>query len=194
MRANHLTYFSGDLHERFNATFTVVSFGGQRGHVVPAHRRDYIQHGLRLVRIRRNDAGEEVVAGVVAQLRSRGCIADLRDLQRKRKRGFTVFEITETKLHEGRLHQKNTQLCLFENVCLDRKPDDIAWTQNLDFTRWVLKLVQVEIDKPLLCIGSCLHSCFWPRNDKLYSQHPQNHEILKGKPLFSVFLGVHFIS
>ena len=62
--------------------FAVIPLRGQGGHVVPAHGRDDVQHGLSLVGVGRDHAGEEVVAGVVAQLRGRGGVADLGDLWR----------------------------------------------------------------------------------------------------------------
>lgn len=76
------TRLSGDLDEGLNAALSVVALGGERGHVVPAHRRDDVQHGLSLVRVRRDHAGEEVIARVVTELRRRRGVADLRDLWR----------------------------------------------------------------------------------------------------------------
>ncbi len=76
------TRLSGDLDEGLHAALAVVSLGRQRGDVVPAHRRDDVQHGLSLVGVRRNHAGEEVVTGVVTELRSRRGVADLRNLSR----------------------------------------------------------------------------------------------------------------
>ena len=65
------TGLSGDLHEGVDAALPVVALGRQRGHVVPAQSFDDVQHGLSLVRVRRNHPREEVVAVVVAELRSR---------------------------------------------------------------------------------------------------------------------------
>lgn len=75
------TGLSGDLDEGLHAALAIVSLGGERGHVVPAHGRHDVQHGLGLVRVRRDHAGEEVVARVVAELRRRRGVADLRNLQ-----------------------------------------------------------------------------------------------------------------
>lgn len=77
-----LTRLSGDLDEGLDATLAVVSLRGECGHVVPAHRGDDVQHGLSLVGVRGNHAGEEVVARVVAELWSRRGVADLRNLWR----------------------------------------------------------------------------------------------------------------
>lgn len=77
----HSTCFSGYLLEGVDAALAVVSLGGQRGDVVPAHGFDDVQHGLGLVGVRRHHAGEELVAAVVAQLRGGGSVADLRDLR-----------------------------------------------------------------------------------------------------------------
>lgn len=79
------TGFSGDLDEGLHAALAVVPLRGQRGHVVPAHCRDDVNHGLGLVGVRRHHAGEKVVAAVVAQLRSRGGVADLGDLEKEGK-------------------------------------------------------------------------------------------------------------
>ena len=76
------TWLSRDLDEGLDAALSVVALGGERGDVVPAHRGDDVQHGLSLVGVRRNHAGEEVVARVVAELRSRRGVADLRNLWR----------------------------------------------------------------------------------------------------------------
>lgn len=66
-----LTVFSGLLDERVHAALPVVSLRGHGGDVVPAHGFDDVHHGLGLVRVRRDHPGEEVVAGVVAELRGR---------------------------------------------------------------------------------------------------------------------------
>lgn len=79
---NHFsTCFSGYLLEGVDAALAVISLGGQRGDVVPAHGFDYVHHGLGLVGVRRHHAGEELVAAVVTQLRGGGSVADLRDLR-----------------------------------------------------------------------------------------------------------------
>lgn len=79
------TCFSGDLDEGLDAALAVVSLRGERGHVVPLHGCDDVHHGLGLVRVWRHHAGEEVIAGVVAQLGRRGGVADLRDLDETRE-------------------------------------------------------------------------------------------------------------
>lgn len=79
------TGFSGDLDEGLHAALPVVALGGQRGHVVPRHRRHDVHHGLSLVGVRRHHAGEEVVAGVVAQLGGGGGVADLGNLEEKKE-------------------------------------------------------------------------------------------------------------
>ena len=79
----HSTCFSGYLLEGVHAALPVVSLGGQRGDVVPAHGFHYVQHGLGLVGVGRHHAGEELVAAVVTQLRGGGSVADLRDLRNR---------------------------------------------------------------------------------------------------------------
>jgi len=76
-----LTVLSGLLNKRINATLAVVSLRGHRGDVVPAHGFDNVHHGLDLVGVRGHHPGEEVVAGVIAQFRSCGGVAHLRDLR-----------------------------------------------------------------------------------------------------------------
>lgn len=80
-----LTVLSGLLNERVNAAFAVVPLGGHRGDVVPAHGFDDVHHGLGLVGVRGHHPGEEVVAGVIAQFRSCGGVAHLRDLRERRR-------------------------------------------------------------------------------------------------------------
>lgn len=79
----HTTCFSGNLLEGVNTTLSVISLGGQRRDVVPAHGFHYVQHGLGLVGVRRDHTGEELVAAVVTQLWGGGRVADLRDLRDK---------------------------------------------------------------------------------------------------------------
>ncbi len=75
-----LTVLSRLLDKRINATFSVVSLRSYSGDIVPAHGFDDVHHGLGLVGVWGHHPGEEVVAGVIAQLRSRGGVAHLRDL------------------------------------------------------------------------------------------------------------------
>lgn len=77
-----LTRLSGDLDEGLNATLSIVSLRGECGHIVPAHCSDDVQHGLSLIRVWGNHAGEEVIARVVAKLWSCRGVADLRNLWR----------------------------------------------------------------------------------------------------------------
>ena len=87
MFEERLTILSGLLYKRINATFSVVSLRGYSGNIVPAHGFDNVHHGLGLVGVWGHHPREEVVAGVITQLRSRGGIAHLRDLwQRKKER------------------------------------------------------------------------------------------------------------
>lgn len=79
----HTTCFSGYLLEGVHAALAVISLGGQRGDVVPAHGFHYVHHGLGLVGVGRHHAGEELVAAVVTQLWGGGRVADLRDLRHK---------------------------------------------------------------------------------------------------------------
>lgn len=76
-----LTNLSGDLRERLHAALPVVAFGSQRGDVVPPQGCHDVNHGLGLVGVWGHHSREEVVPGVIAQLGSCGCIADLRYLQ-----------------------------------------------------------------------------------------------------------------
>lgn len=80
-----LTVFSGLLDEGVHAALPVVSLGGHSGDVVPAHGFDNVHHGLGLVCVWGHHPGEEVVAGVVAELRGRGGVAHLRNLRDGRK-------------------------------------------------------------------------------------------------------------
>lgn len=83
-----LTVLPRLLNERIDATLPVVPLRSHGGDVVPAHGFDDVHHGLGLVGIRGHHAGEEVVAGVVAELGGRGGVAHLRDLrERKKERG-----------------------------------------------------------------------------------------------------------
>lgn len=79
----HTTCFSGNLLEGVNAALSIISLGGQRRDVVPAHGFHYVQHGLGLVGVRRDHTGEELVAAVVTQLWGGGRVADLGDLRDK---------------------------------------------------------------------------------------------------------------
>lgn len=72
-----LTVLPGLLNEGVDAAFSVVPLRGHCGDVVPAHGLDNVHHGLGLVGVRRHNAGEEVVAGVVAELRGCGGVAHL---------------------------------------------------------------------------------------------------------------------
>ena len=76
-----LTSFSRDLHKSLNPTLSVVALRGQRGHVVPSQCPHYVHHGLGLVGVGGHHAGEEVIACGVAELRGRGRVADLGDLE-----------------------------------------------------------------------------------------------------------------
>lgn len=76
-----LTSLSRDLHKSLNPTLAIVALRGQRGHVVPSQCPHYVHHGLGLVGVRRHHAGEEVIACGVAELRGRGSVADLGDLE-----------------------------------------------------------------------------------------------------------------
>ena len=77
------TRLSGDLHEGVNSALSVVSLRGKCWHVVPAQSFDDVQHGLSLVRVRRNHPREEVVPIIIAEFWSRWCIAHLRDLNQQ---------------------------------------------------------------------------------------------------------------
>lgn len=85
-----LTVFSRLLDERVHAALPVVSLWSHSGDVVPAHGFDDVHHGLGLVCVRRYHPGEEVVAGVVAELRRRWGITHLRNLpDRKNEPDYT---------------------------------------------------------------------------------------------------------
>lgn len=75
-----LTLFPRFLDEGIHAALSVIPLRRHRGDVIPAHGPDNIHHSLCLVGVRRYHAGEEVITGVVAQLRSRGGITHLGNL------------------------------------------------------------------------------------------------------------------
>ena len=83
-----LTSLSGDLHKGVNPTLAIVALGGQRGHVVPSQCPHNVHHGLGLVGVRWHDTGEEVIACGVAELRGRGSVAYLGDLEWGRTPGL----------------------------------------------------------------------------------------------------------
>lgn len=80
MFEERLTVLSRLLNERIDAAFSIVSLRSYSGDIVPAHGFDNVHHGLGLVGVRGHHPGEEVVAGVITQLRSGGGVAHLRDL------------------------------------------------------------------------------------------------------------------
>ena len=82
-----LTVLPGLLDEGVHSALAVVALGRHGGDVVPAHGLDDVHHGLGLVRVWRDHAGEKVVASVVTQLWSCGSIAHLRDLGRGEREG-----------------------------------------------------------------------------------------------------------
>lgn len=75
-----LTILSGLLNECINAAFSVVSLRSHSGHIVPAHGFHNVHHGLGLVCVWGHHSGEEVIAGVITQLWSRGGVAHLGNL------------------------------------------------------------------------------------------------------------------
>lgn len=75
-----LTLFPRFLDEGIHAALPVIPLRRHRGDVIPAHGPDNIHHSLCLVGVRRYHAGEEIITGVVAQLRSRGGITHLGNL------------------------------------------------------------------------------------------------------------------
>lgn len=79
-----LTCFFGELREGLHSLLPVAALRGDGGDVAPTQGSDDVHHGLRLEGVGRNHPGEEVVAPVVAQLRSRRRVADLWDLEGKR--------------------------------------------------------------------------------------------------------------
>lgn len=81
---NPLTILPGLLDKGLHTAFTVAALGGQGGDVVPLEGFDNVHHGLGLVGVGRDDAGEEVVAAVVAQVWCSGGVADLGDLRWKK--------------------------------------------------------------------------------------------------------------
>lgn len=76
-----LTNFPGDLGERLHTTLPIVAFRSQCWDIVPPQGCHDVDHGLCLVGVGRDHAREVVIPGVIAQLRSCRCIADLRYLQ-----------------------------------------------------------------------------------------------------------------
>lgn len=102
-----LTGFPGALQEGVHGG--AVAIGALRGHggdVVPLQRLQQRHHGLGLGSVRSNHPGEEVVAPLVAQLRCRGAVAHLRDLEGAESQGhnlvwfylFIVFSIDSLTL------------------------------------------------------------------------------------------------
>lgn len=81
---NPLTILPGLLDKGLHTAFTVAALGGQGGDIVPLEGFDNVHHGLGLVGVGRDDAGEEVVAAVVTQVWCSGGVADLGDLRWKK--------------------------------------------------------------------------------------------------------------
>lgn len=75
-----LTVLSRLLNKGIHTTFSIVSLRRYSGDVVPAHGFDNVHHGLGLVGVWGHHPGEEVIAGVITQLRSRGGVTHLRNL------------------------------------------------------------------------------------------------------------------
>lgn len=124
-----LTVFSRLLDEGVHAAFPIVSLWSHSGDVVPAHGFDDVHHGLGLVCVRRYHPGEEVVAGVVAELRGRWGITHLRNLPDRKKEPYY------------------TQQTLF----IHKEPEQL---QFLRFHRWS-KLIWIP---NCSLTGSTLHS------------------------------------
>ena len=78
---------AGLLLEGVNARLAVVALGGHRGHVRPVKVAQDLRHGLGLVEVWGNGAGEVVVAGLVAELSASGGVADLGDLEQSEQVG-----------------------------------------------------------------------------------------------------------
>lgn len=79
-RKDPLTILPGLLDEGLHPALTVAAFRGQGGDVIPLEGFDNVHHGLGLVGVRGDDAGEEVVAAVVTQVWCCGGVADLGNL------------------------------------------------------------------------------------------------------------------
>lgn len=92
-RRNLLTILPGLLDEGLHPAFTIAALGGQGGDVIPLEGFDNVHHGLGLVGVGWDHAGEEVVAAVVAQVRRGGGVADLGDLETDKASGESCIPL-----------------------------------------------------------------------------------------------------
>lgn len=90
---------AGLLLEGVDAGFSVVPLRGHGGNVGPVEEAQDLSHGLGLVEVGRHRAGEEVVAGLVAELRAGGGVADLRDLEEPQEVGHLQGQRSEVRGH-----------------------------------------------------------------------------------------------
>ena len=71
----------GEVDERGNPFLAVLALRGHSAHVPPAHDLGDLDHGLGLKVVGRDDAGEVLETGLVAQLSRGRRVADLRNLE-----------------------------------------------------------------------------------------------------------------
>lgn len=100
------TCLFGNLCEGLHTFLSIASFRCKSRHVIPAQSLYNVNHRLGLEGIRRDHSREEVIAPVITEFRSRGCITNLRDLKWKENTNVRAHQEGGTEFHVGLATQK----------------------------------------------------------------------------------------